>query len=500
MSERAGQARPFPPGAYPVIVVGSGPGGIQTSYALRALGVDHALMTADDRPGGMFQRLPVFQRLISWSKLHATVERGTRSYERYDWNSLLGDEPEVRALVPEGMDGTSYFPSRPEMERGLAAFVDRARLQIRYGCRWESTSRLEDGSGFVLHTTDGEYRCRVAVFAIGTTEAWKPNIPGMEHVPHYVETGAARDYAGQRVVVVGKRNSGFEVADGLLPWARQILLVSPRPVEPSILTHSISARYLQPYEDHALAGGNFVLDAAIERIERTAGGWRVFAKGTTRPGDLVLDADRVIAATGFGTPIRDLSSLGVMMVAQGRIPALTPYWESTGVPGIYFAGNASQGAQGLKKYGLGSASPGVHGHRYNAVVLAEHLAATHFGKSTAGRSLSPEEVVSFLCHQATEAPELWNQRSYLVRALVFEPNGSIRDDGVHPLVDFVDRPGPDAVAIAVESDETGDIRPALYVRRSGRVEEHLLQSNPLLDFSTPAHRVELMGLLKGLVE
>src|SRR5207249_12235835 len=127
-----------------------------------------------------------------------------------------------------------------------------------------------------------------AVFAIGMTEAWKPPITGLEDVPHYVETRVAKEYAGSRVFIVGKRNSGFEVADGLLPWARQIILASPRPARISVVTRSTAAaraRYLQPYEDHVLGGGTFVLDAAIERVELTAEGWRVHAHGTTQPGE-----------------------------------------------------------------------------------------------------------------------------------------------------------------------------------------------------------------------
>jgi len=168
--------QPFPPGEYDVVVVGSGPGGLQTSYDLRALGVRHAVISADEAPGGMFQRFPVFERLITWTKQDSPFEHGTREYEWYDHNSLLAEEPESRALMPQLMDRTYDVPSRQEMEAGLAAFAQRTGLEIRYGCRWEATRRDDDG--LVLETSDGEYRCRTAVFAIGVTEPWKAPIPG----------------------------------------------------------------------------------------------------------------------------------------------------------------------------------------------------------------------------------------------------------------------------------------------------------------------------------
>ena len=133
-------------------MVGSGPGGLQLSHALTEVGIDHAVISQDPAPGGMFRRWPYFQRLLSWTKPHAPVERGTRAYERYDWNSLLADEPEHRSLMPGLMDGTSYFPSRPEMERNLASFVERTGTRIRYDCPWTATRREKgpEGERFVL--------------------------------------------------------------------------------------------------------------------------------------------------------------------------------------------------------------------------------------------------------------------------------------------------------------------------------------------------------------
>ena len=184
--------RPFPPGDYPVVIVGSGPGALQASYSLRRTGVRHAVLSADDAPGGMFRRWPFFQRLLSWTKPHAPVERGTRAYERYDWNSLLGYDPGSIAIQPEFMDGTSYFPSRPEMEANLVAFAERAGIRIRYGCRWTGTRReaTPDGDRFTVETTDGAYRTGTLIVAVGVARPRTPPGPGMAFAHHYAEARA----------------------------------------------------------------------------------------------------------------------------------------------------------------------------------------------------------------------------------------------------------------------------------------------------------------------
>ena len=491
--------KPFPPGRYPVVVVGSGPGGLQTSYCLTKLGIEHALLSEEDAPGGMFQRFPIFQRLISWSKPYSPASRDSREYEWFDWNSLLVDEVEHRGLVTRMMDGTSYFPARSEMERGIAAYVEATGIKIRYGCTWESTRR--DGDSFVLTTSDGDYHCRVPIFAVGMAQPWKPNIEGFENVPHYVETRPRETYADKRVVIIGKRNSGFELGDGLLPYARRVILVSPRPTGISVVTHSVGAaraRYLQPYEDHILGGGNFVIDAAIEKVERVGDVYRVYARGTTRPGPYVMEADEVIAATGFQVPMRDLRDLGVATFMQDRAPALTPLWESASVPGIYFAGTISQGAVGLRKYGVASSSAAVHGFRYNARILTRHIAEKHFGKIIDYPQLDPAEILDRLLEEASAAPELWAQKSYLAHVVTRE-DGALRDMGIWPLQQFVDYDGPDGAAIAIEIDNTGDIHPAVYVRQKGTVEEHLLPSNAMNDYRNSEHRDLLKGALGSLL-
>ncbi|HEY7148015.1 MAG TPA: NAD(P)-binding domain-containing protein [Gaiellaceae bacterium] len=486
--------KPFPPGDYDVVVVGSGPGGLQTSYELRALGVRHAVLSADEEPAGMFRRFPVFERLITWTKQDAPFEHGTREYEWYDHNSLLAEEQESRALVPQLMERRYDVPSRQEMEAGLVAFAERTELEIRYGCRWESTRREEDG--LVLVTSDGEYRCRAAVFAIGVTEPWMAPIPGIEDARHYVDTGAAEQYRGGRVFIVGKRNSGFEVASGLLAWASEVVLASPRPVETARIGRSpVRTRYLNPLDEYSRGGaGALVVDAAIERIERRGDGFHIAARGTTWPGELMFEADHVLVATGFRTPLLDLPELGLATVSDGRIPALTPFFESVSFPGVYFAGNASQGSPGLRKQGLAGNSTSVNGFRYNARVLARHLAESRFGIRAERPALDRDEVLPYLLAELAHAPELWVQKGYLARVLAC--NGAIRDEGIVPLEHFVDEGGGDAVAVTVEMDPEGRIYPAAYVRVGGRLVEHALPEHPAHLFSSETHRRELASLLE----
>ena len=203
----------------------------------------------------------------------------------------------------------------------------------------------------------------------------------------------------------------------------------------------------------------------------------------------------MIAATGFVAPLGDLTGLGVATFGQSRLPAQTPWWESATVPGLYFAGTISQAAAGLKKHGIPANSGAVHGHRYNARILARRIAATRFDVVLPRPSIANGDVLPFCLDELQRAPELWHQRAYLARVVTVAPDEGIRDGGIVPLVTFLDDGGPDGIALTIEADGSGAIYPAVYVRRAGRIEEELLPTHPLLDFRTSEHREQLAGAL-----
>jgi hypothetical protein len=340
----------------------------------------------------------------------------------------------------------------------------------------------------------------VVVFAVGVAQPYRPLTPGLEQVPHYGDFRPVETYKDRRVFIVGKQNSGFEIATGLLPWARQLILASPSPTKLSVVTHTlvgVRARYVQPYEDAALAGGVVVLDTTIEEVMKDSAGYRVRTRNAAGL-ELTVPADEVIAATGFVTPLRDLPALGVATFGQSRLPAQTPYWESATVPGIFFAGTITQGAAGLKKHGIPSNSGAVQGYRYNARVLARHLAETKFGLPPTRERVDAAAVVPYLLEQASTGPELWHQRAYLARVIHLDRDTGISDEGIVPLQSFLDSRG-DAVAATLESNGQGNPYPVMYVRKGGSVAEHPLAPHPLLDFTGPDYQGELRAILEPVL-
>jgi len=159
----------------------------------------------------------------------------------------------------------------------------------------------------------------------------------------------------------------------------------------------------------------------------------------------------------------------------------------TNVPGVYAIGECAE-HDGMT-YGL---VPPLY---EQAGVLARHLAETRFDVRIPRPQLQPAETVRFLLNELSHGPELWHQRSYLARVVHVDGDRGISDEGILPLSYFIDAGGPDAVAVALESNGQGDPYPAVYLRKNGVVSERLLAPHPLLDFTGTQYQRELGGIL-----
>ena len=110
----------------------------------------------------------------------------------------------------------------------------------------------------------------------------------------------------------------------------------------------------------------------------------------------------------------------------------------------------------------------MNGFRYNARVLAEHVAQRLFGIELPQPVMPADQAVPFLLSEASHAPELWIQKGYLARVLGVDPSAGVRDEGILPLAHFVDHGSPDGVAVTIEHDARGDDPPRALPSQCGR--------------------------------
>jgi hypothetical protein len=108
--------------------------------------------------------------------------------------------------------------------------------------------------------------------------------------------------------------------------------------------------------------------------------------------------------------------------------------------------------------------------------------------------LPAPELVPFLLYELSHAPELWIQKGYLARVLTFADG--INDQGILPVSHFLDESAPDALAAAIEVDESGTIFPIVYLRRSGTISEHPLPAHPLHVYEDASYTGEVESILR----
>ena len=252
------------------------------------------------------------------------------------------------------MDGTSYFPSRPEMEANLVAFAERAGVEVRYGCRWTATRTVSTGGRRPVRGRDDRRRLslprarrrgrrRRAVHAAGR-RAWSTRTTTPT-------SGRSRPTPDQRVLIIGKQNSGLRAGERAAavgsPADRRVAVEGP-PVGRHARRWSGSGRATSSRSrttSWAAASASSMPPSTGSSVVRD-GRLTVHLRRTDGGGDLAVEVDDVISATGFVTPLLDLPELGVQTFGASRLPVQTPWWESATRPGHLLRGHHRPGRQG----------------------------------------------------------------------------------------------------------------------------------------------------------
>ncbi|MGW0805819.1 NAD(P)-binding domain-containing protein [Nonomuraea sp. NPDC002799] len=399
------------------LVIGAGPAGLQLGHFLHQAGRTYQILEAGPAPGGFFRTFPRHRTLISINKKHTGWDDPELNL-RMDWNSLLSDDPGL--LFTRYSD--RYFPHADDMVRYLADFARETGLRITYDAR---VVRVERPGPF--RVTDERGRTHLAervVVATGVTRPNIPPIPGIETAELYgtAPTDPA-GYTNQRVLIIGKGNSGFETADNLVETAAVIHVAGPHSLRMAWRTHyvghlrAVNNNLLDSYQ---LKSQNALLDGDIRRVERQQDGTYLVTVAFARVNEVTKDIpyDRVILCTGFRFDAGIFAdACRPELVVNDRFPALTPAYESVNVPGLYFAGTITQS----RDFRRGT-SGFIHGFRYGVRALHRVMESRHHGVPWPARELAadPGALAAAVIERINRTSALWQQFGLLADVIVLD--------------------------------------------------------------------------------
>ncbi len=400
------------------IVIGAGPSGIQTGYFLQKKNLDYCILERAAVTGSFFTKYPRKRSLISINKVF-TGYTDPEVNLRWDWNSLLCDNPEL-LFKNYSKD---YFPHSDDLVRYLQDFSAHYKLNIKYNSEAEHIVKNEDGL-FQIRTGDLLYECKNLIVATGVPNQFVPDIEGIEDCDFYSDCSIVpEDYENKKVLIIGKGNSGFEIADLLMSATSTTHLLSPNVVVFAWKTHYVGhlrAVNNNLLDTYLLKSQNVLLNADIKKIKKQENGKYVVSVDYTkvRNGETEdLEYDNIIVSCGFKM---DNSFFGAeikpTMAHRDKFPELTCEWESTNVANLYFAGVLSH-SRDFKK----TTSGFIHGYRYNCDALVQILNKKNNGEDFSAINvpdIDAKKITDLVVEKINRSSALWQQFGFLGDILI----------------------------------------------------------------------------------
>jgi thioredoxin reductase len=404
------------------LIIGAGPAGLQLGYFLKEAGLDYLILESGSSAGSFFESCPRHRQLISINKPHTGCDDPEVNL-RMDWNSLLCEDPELRFT----RYSSRYFPPADEMVRYLRDFAEKNALRIQYDSRIQRVTRT--GAFHVTDENGRTYSAKQLIVATGVSKPYIPAIPGIEFAENYATMSTdPAEFLNQRVLILGKGNSAFETADGLIETAAVIHVAGPSAIRFAWRTHyvghlrAVNNNFLDSYQ---LKSQNALLDGNVLAIERDGDGY-IVTFSFSRANEVVksLRYDRVLVCTGFRfDPEMFDESCRPSLTIRDRFPAQTSEWESVNVPGLHFAGTLMQ-ARDFKK----STGGFIHGFRYGVRALARILEKKYEQCAWPYRTLEadPEQMMQAVLSRVNRTSGLWQQFAFLCDLIEVNGEGDAR--------------------------------------------------------------------------
>jgi thioredoxin reductase len=416
------------------LIIGAGPAGLQLGYFLEKAQRNYLILEAGESPATSFKQFPRHRQLISINKRY-TGYNDPEINLRWDWNSLLSDDSGDLLFTKYSKD---YFPNADDLVTYLNDFADHFQLKIQHNTKIVNIAK--DGNFQVTDQAGRIYACKRLVIATGVSKLYLPSIPGIDLVEEYTDVSIdPESFKNQKVLIIGKGNSGFETANHLVETAALIHIASPNPISMAWKTRyvghlrAINNTILDSYQ---LKSQNLILNATINKIQKQGDRYVVSVSYTHAHGeqeDLVYD--RVIACTGFRFDASLFEeACKPELTINNRFPAQTSEWESINVKDLYFAGVLMHMRDFKKK-----ASGFIHGFRYNIRALHRLFEQkyhhqgwpNHFIKATAAG------LTQAIIERVNTSSALWQQTGFLCDVITISKSKEIAQYYPEVPADFI---------------------------------------------------------------
>ncbi|TVQ81245.1 MAG: pyridine nucleotide-disulfide oxidoreductase [Phycisphaeraceae bacterium] len=343
-----------------VVVVGAGPIGIELAVALQRAGIDYAHLDAGAigstlewwAPGTKFFSSP--ERIAIAGVPLASLEQEKATREEY--------LAYLRQVVQTfGLRITQYERVTDIKREGETFVLRSVRSRSRHAS--EVPPEVTGDSG----APERVWRARRIVLAIG--DMHRPHlvgIPGedLPHVSHYFEE--PHRYFGQRVVIIGGKNSAVEAAIRLHRVGAEVTISYRQPEFSERVKYWLRPELLYLIKQKQIG---FVPRTVPVRITEEGVAVRPVEGG----GDeRMLPADFVLLLTGYEQDTTLFERAGVELIGPGRAPKHHPRTMETNVPGVFVAGTASAGTQigGVKVF---IETSHVHVRRIMSAITGEQV-------------------------------------------------------------------------------------------------------------------------------
>lgn len=357
-------------------IIGAGPIGLETAWALGQRGVDAVVLEAGRvgstmawwAPGTKYFSSPERIEICAVPLITASQDKATRE-EYLDYLRQVVGAAGIDVRTGRRVVRARKAGDRFEIETALST----------HGVGGTEELRRDDSHHDPATET---WRFDTLVLAIGNMH--RPRTLGVEgehlpHVSHYLDDPGV--YFNQNVLIVGGKNSAAEAAIRLHRAGARVRISYRR----AMFDRQRLKYWIHPELEWLIKKDKIAFEPKSE-VERIDHG-RVVLRGTDfdpehlgdvlegaepvlAPGETkTIAADRVLALTGYVQDKSLFEQLGVETWGEELRPRFHPDTMESNVPGVYIAGTAAGGSQRRTKVFIETAH--VHTDRIAAALVGE---------------------------------------------------------------------------------------------------------------------------------